>query len=337
METTFQRLGELWIGLTPAILACALMAAIGMLMVSSAIADVPNIKPIVWRIQAVFGRKVSLDEVASRLTGDDSLVIAQSQSLFDRAVAPLVRGMLNRANGAELRWLKESLDKLGKTDFFKNVSDYYAAKVFLALVGFVTGLVTALSLVVGGAPALIILALPLAFALMGYHTPRYIIADMLRARREQIIFEAPYVLNRLMVFLALDGNVINAIAALAGVTERAGAADGGYLVREFRQIHEDYLYWHSLERALTDVISRNNDVPILQRIGERLLMSYRDGAAAAHALGVIADRAQVSVENLIQKRGNQNSTVMIVPTIVALMGILGAIAGPALYSLTNFF
>jgi hypothetical protein len=55
------------------------------------------------------------------------------------------------------------------------------------------------------------------------------------------------------------------------------------------------------------------------------------------ALHVIADRAQTTVENLIEKRGQQNSTMMIVPTIIALIGIVGAIAGPALYGLSGFF
>jgi hypothetical protein len=61
------------------------------------------------------------------------------------------------------------------------------------------------------------------------------------------------------------------------------------------------------------------------------------GTSSLEALQVIADRAQTTVENLIEKRGQQNSTMMIVPTIIALIGIVGAIAGPALYGLSGFF
>ena len=52
---------------------------------------------------------------------------------------------------------------------------------------------------------------------------------------------------------------------------------------------------------------------------------------------LISDRAQRDVENLIQTRGNQNSTLMVVPTIVALIGILAAVAGPSMYALSSFF
>jgi hypothetical protein len=63
---------------------------------------------------------------------------------------------------------------------------------------------------------------------------------------------------------------------------------------------------------------------------------HNQGTASVDALHVIADRAQTTVENRIEKRGQQNSTLMIVPTIIALIGIVGAVAGPSLYSLMGF-
>ena len=71
-------------------------------------------------------------------------------------------------------------------------------------------------------------------------------------------------------------------------------------------------------------------------VAERLSL-HNQGTSSLDALHVIADRAQTTVENLIEKRGQQNSTLMIVPTIVALIGIVGAVAGPALYGLMGFF
>ena len=56
----------------------------------------------------------------------------------------------------------------------------------------------------------------------------------------------------------------------------------------------------------------------------------------ARTMPVIGTRAYEMVENLVQERGEQNNTLMIVPTLIALVGILVAIAGPSLFNLMQF-
>lgn len=307
----------------------AVLAALGTALITSAIANVPDLR----RIRLPFGPKTSLEEEAKRWQGEHA---PESDSLLDRALAPLARDLMLRASPNERRWLEASLEKLGPTTLFRSVQGFYAAKVLLATGGFIAGAGLAAVLTAGGASLILLFTLPLIFAIPNYLAPKTLLKNMLDARREQMIFEAPYVLNRLIVYLTLRGTVADALLNIAGATERGGAAMGGYLVRELRQTASDYLFWGSMTKALDAMAARNDDVPIAQRIAERMSLQNQ-GTSSLEALHVIADRAQTTVENLIEKRGQQNSTMMIVPTIIALIGIVGAIAGPALYGLSGFF
>jgi hypothetical protein len=306
----------------------AVMAALGAALVTSAVANVPDLR----RIRLPFGAKTSLEAEAKRLQGEAQ---QEEASLLDRALAPLARDLMLRANPHERRWLEAALEKLGPTSLFRNVQGFYVAKVLLAMGGFLAGAFLAVALTATGAPLIVLFVLPLAFAIPNYLAPKMLLKSMLDTRREQMVFEAPYVLNRLIVYLTMRGTVADALLNIAGVTERGGDAMGGYLVRELRQTASDYLFWGSMTKALDAMVARNDDVPIAQRIAERMSL-HNQGTASVDALHVIADRAQTTVENRIEKRGQQNSTLMIVPTIIALIGIVGAVAGPSLYSLMGF-
>jgi hypothetical protein len=306
----------------------AVMAALGAALVTSAIVNVPDLR----RIRLPFSSKTSLEVEAKRLQGEEG---REGDSLLDRALAPLARDLMLRASPNERRWLEASLEKLGPTTLFRSVQGFYAAKVLLALGGFVAGAFLAVALTATGAPLIVLFVLPLTFAIPNYLAPKMLLKSMLDIRREQMVFEAPYVLNRLIVYLTLRGTVADALLNIAGATERGGDAMGGYLVRELRQTASDYLFWGSMTKALDAMVVRNDDVPIAQRIAERMSL-HNQGTSSVDALHVIADRAQTTVENLIEKRGQQNSTLMIVPTIIALIGIVGAVVGPSLYSLMGF-
>lgn len=317
----------------PSVLFFAVLAALGAALVTSAIANVPDLRRL-RDVRLPFGPKASLEAEARRLQGEQA---PEGDSLLDRALAPLARDLMRRASLNERRWLEATLEKLGPTTLFRSVQGFYAAKVLLAIGGFVAGAFLAVALTASGAPLVLLFVLPLAFAIPNYLAPKALLKSMLDARREQMVFEAPYVLNRLIVYLTLRGTVADALLNIAGATERGGgAAMGGYLVRELRQTASDYLFWGSMTKALDAMVARNDDSPIAQRIAERLSL-HNQGTSSLDALHVIADRAQTTVENLIEKRGQQNSTLMIVPTIVALVGIVGAVAGPALYGLLGFF
>lgn len=316
----------------PSVLFFAVLAALGAALVTSAIANVPDLRRL-RGVRLPFGPKASLEAEARRLQAEQ---VTEGDSLLDRALAPLARDLMRRASPNERRWLEASLEKLGPTTLFRSVQGFYAAKVLLAIGGFIAGAFLAIALTASGAPLVLLFVLPLAFAIPNYLAPKALLKNMLAARREQMVFEAPYVLNRLIVYLTLRGTVADALLNIAGATERGGAAMGGYLVRELRQTASDYLFWGSMTKALDAMVARNDDVPIAQRIAERLSL-HNQGTSSLDALHVIADRAQATVENLIERRGQQNSTLMIVPTIVALIGIVGAVAGPALYGLMGFF
>jgi len=52
---------------------------------------------------------------------------------------------------------------------------------------------------------------------------------------------------------------------------------------------------------------------------------------------VVGERARVLVETMIEERGEQNQTLMIAPTLVALFGIVIAVAGPSVALLIGGF
>ena len=77
-------------------------------------------------------------------------------------------------------------------------------------------------------------------------------------------------------------------------------------------------------------------VPIVVRIAELLAHSQEAGTDLAQALQDIGDRAVDEVESLIRGRGEENSQLMVAPSIIALSGIFIALLGPSMLDLMNF-
>lgn len=275
------------------------------------------------------GKSVSLEDEAARVQGEPDSSHRPS-ALLDRILAPLAAELLRRATAADRAWLERALDLLNYPSYLKAPADYYAAKVLFALGGFVAGSVIGVALAANGL-ILSLLLLPPLLGLLGYNAPRLHVDSLLKTRREAMLFEIPYLLDRLSICYAAERSLSQGLIALTSVPE------GGYLMREFRQVTEDYLKNTRLQEALRRMASRNADVPLVERIAERLAMAEETGADSLKAMQVIGTRASEMVENLIGERGEQNNTLMIVPTLIALTGIFIAVAGSSLASLGRVF
>ena len=305
------------------IVGLALLAAFGAFLVTASVGLFGGL-----RLPHV-GGGVSLRSEVDRISGDGD-VNRHEDSLLDRAVAPIAAELLNSARSTDRDWLTRALDLLNQASYLKTPSDYYAAKVLFALAGFIAGSALGGVLAANGA-LLALLLLPSLLGVLGFNLPRLQIVSMLKQRREEMLFEVPYVLDRLNVCYATERSLPQGLIAMTSVPE------GGYLMREFRQVTEDYLKNTRLQDAFRRMAERNDDVPLIQRIAERLAMTEETGADSIKAMQVIGTRAGEMVENMISERGEQNNTLMIVPTILALSGIFIAVAGPSLASIGRIF
>lgn len=275
-----------------------------------------------------FGPRVSLEREAAALRGEEETA---PKSLLERAIIlPAARALSARASHSEREWLERSLDLLQHPGYLKTPADYYASRVLFAMAGFVFGVIIASGMAAGGS-GWAMLVFPLALSIVGYLTPRLDLNSRLQRRREQMLFEIPYTLDRLAVSTVAERSLAQGLISMVSVPE------GGYLMREFRQVAEDYLKAGRLVEALERMGARNADVVLVERAAARLAMAESTGADILNAMQIIGDRARANVENMIQERGEQNNTLMIVPTLVALLGIMLAIAGPSLVTLFRMF
>jgi hypothetical protein len=76
----------------------------------------------------------------------------------------------------------------------------------------------------------------------------------------------------------------------------------------------DYSRKSWLIKALESIAPRSSDGELVTYAAERLVM---------------AERARVAVETVIEERGEQNQTLTIASTLVPLFGIVIAVAGPS--------
>ena len=317
--------------ITATIVALGLLASSGAFLLCAGLGAFGG---VAWQAPRLFGG-VSLADEAARVSGASAggwgTHTTERESLIDRAITPLVRSLLNSARRDEREWLERSLDLLNYPGYLKSPADYYASKVLFAAGGFTGGALLGVALAAAGGGALGLLALPLGLSALGYALPRFDLQGRLKVRREQMLFELPYLLDRLNVHVTAERSLAQGLITMASFPE------GGYLMREFRQVAEDYLKNARLVDALRRMAVRNVDVPLIERIAERLSLSEETGADTVKAMQVIGTRAYELVENLVQERGEQNNALMIVPTLIALIGILVAIAGPSFLSLVQFF
>jgi pilus assembly protein TadC len=195
------------------------------------------------------------------------------------------------------------------------------------MAGFAAGITLGLLAAANGLPILL-LALPLSLSLGGFFLPRWELQSDLKQRAESIFFEVPYMLDRLSVNLAArKGDLVDSLNATLMRPE------GGYLVRELLQVVEDNAKAGHIEKALERMARRNRDIPIVVRLSELLANSQHGAVDLGQALQTIGDRASEEVENRIRRRGEENSQAMIVPSMIALIGIMLVMLGPAFIDL----
>ncbi|NJM40711.1 MAG: hypothetical protein HC853_08035 [Anaerolineae bacterium] len=300
----------------PLTLALALIAGMGVVLMGTAFSLLRGFNP-----NLNLGSKISLGREANRING-----VEPDADSFARGCWPRVAWRDGAHGENERLWVERAYDLLDRQ---RGSSEYYTKKVVCAITGFALGILLGLNF--ANVALLPLLVLPMLLGLLGFALPRLELQADLKRRSERIFFEVPYTLDRLSVnILSHQGDLVEGLKATLKRPE------GGYLIRELLQVVEDNAKAGHLDRALQRMAERNSDVPLVVRIAELLAHSQEAGTDLAQALQDIGDRAIDDVESLIRKRGEENSQLMVAPSIIALSGIFIALLGPSMLDLMNF-
>lgn len=309
------------------VLGLACVGVIGAALMTSGLGLLPTLR--------LPRQHVDLDTDVERMRGETE----QMLSLFEgapflvRALGPLTIALADALPKDDLAWVENALDLLDYPSYLKSSSGYYAARVLFALAGFVMGAVLGLWAMANGAPAFA-LALALMLGVFGYLWPKQDVQHRLAVRRDAMLFEAPFLFDRLAANYLAKQSLIQALIHLTSTP------DGGYLMRELRQVAEDYLKKVGsthFSAALARMAERNADVPIIQRFCERLILTEDQGAQLLGALNVMGERARALVENRVRQCGAENQALLIVPTLIALAGVMAIVGAPMLALINQAF
>jgi hypothetical protein len=309
------------------VLAFACLAVAGACLMTSGLGLLPLIR--------LPGRRVDLDTDVERMRGDvrEGLALFEGAPFFERALGPVMQGLIDALPKDDLAWVENALDLLDHPSYLKRSSDYYAAQVLFALAGFLVGVVLGVWAMANGASAWAF-SLPLMLGVFGYLLPKQDVQRQLATRRVAMLFEAPFLFDRLAANYLAKQSLIQALIHLTSTP------DGGFLMRELRQVAEDYLKKvgsTQFSAALARMAERNADVPIIQRFCERLILTEDEGAQLLSALNVMGERARALVENRVRQCGAENQALLIVPTLIALAGIMAIIGAPMLALINRAF
>ncbi|NJM41951.1 MAG: hypothetical protein HC853_14935, partial [Anaerolineae bacterium] len=224
------------VSVSPLVLGCALMAAAGALVFVSSVGLLST-----RTIGRSTSGKVRLG--VTRAVGDSA--DRETPTLL-RLFTPLAESLMQRTAQSERDWVEQAYDLL---DRHKGSADFYAKKVICALTGFGIGL-TFGAIAAASGTLLPVLLFPLVLSLLGFWLPTWELRGDLARRREQLLFELPFVLDTLSV------NVLAKNSIVQGLNATVQVPNGGYLIRELLQVALDYQKSKRLRESLERMATR---------------------------------------------------------------------------------
>lgn len=292
--------------------ALAFVGALGMLLIFTAFFNVEAMAP-----STRLGRKF---EEMGVMPEKARITLLRRRPWLDRLLGSTLEGWVERL--LSLLPSEEDRKKLLRAAFpppYSNVNDLYAWKVLLSLGLFLMGLV--FSLLVGKVGFLL---LALGLALFGFYLPDIHLSQAANRRKEEMLVEMSYVLDRMAIQLAAGRTLPVVITQLA-------ESPGGWFTLELKQIARDYNSGVALVEAI-EAMAERNDVDELTRLASRLVVSIRRGTNLADALQVMAKTTRERVESMILSRGLLNSVLMPIPIgLIVMLGVGLAIMAPGLF------
>ena len=346
-------------GVNATVLGYGLLAALGASLISANLSLFGEI-----RLPRI-GGGIDLERRFQELQGDGAgheSGFHDNLPLLDRVLGPAVRSAVKTLPHQEDAWTLATLDLLNYPNNMKSPSDYYAARVFYGMIGFAIGVLSGAFDLFTSDSLFGLCLYPLAMGLLGYLYPKSALNGALKRRRDQMLFEAPYLFDRLSVAIAANQNSLmqgmketvtddveneetrrerlaeQEMFMRTQILQVTSVPEGGYLMRELRLVVERCMIEQMpLADSLHIMAERNGDVALVEQFSNRMSMLDRAGLSVADALRLLGDRAAEMVEDLIEARAAENTALMITPTLISLVGIALVIVGPSMKALDHIF
>lgn len=265
-----------------------------------------------------------------KLTRRQRLRMLEGQPLLDRALGPILQEWASYVAGW-LRRVETDEQKLIYADWpapFHTLSDFYAWKLVSALVSSGLGLVIASVLAVLGQSSLAALAVLVAGALGvgGFFLPDMTLNSALQERREAILTEMAFALDR-MAIIAAAGNTLPVTIRKVALT------GGGPFCRELQRVIATYDVEGSLAPGLEEMVQRTG-MQEVATFAARVRLVQEQGGSIVPALRQMGASARAKLNLMLEERGERNALTMIVPvSSLILPAAVIVVVAPAVVSL----
>jgi len=251
----------------------------------------------------------------------------QLSPLLDRALGPLLESASHTLAVVLRREDKdrELIIAAGYPLRYRTVYNFYAWKVFIAVMLFLVGLVNAVIIGPGFLP------IALGLGILGLYLPDFHLRQLVQKRREMVRTEMAFVLHRLAIQVAAG-------QALPQALEQIALKPGGPFIQELRQVSTDISTGHTLTEALDGLAERAAGVDEVRRFVDLLERAQQLGSPIADALTSMGRIMQDRVQQDIEARGMAASVQMVLPVgCLILPAIAIVVMGPGLYLAAQYF
>jgi len=284
-----------------------LIALIGALGVFFIILSFESLEAALRAPRSGLKRAVEADEY-------EPLVLFEGRPLLDRLFGPLIlkwavrlRNLLKRGERDEQR-----LQLAGSPPRYRTVNDFYAYKVLYGVGAFVVGAfaVAVLGLGLGW------VWLPLALGVAGLFWPDLQIRRLISQRRDDLLAEMAFTLDRLAVHVAAG-------KTLAQAQRDVARQAGGLFTQELQRIVREYQAGVALPAAWAHFAARYPHVNEAPLLAGQIAMAHEKSQEIVPGLQNMAVMIRDRVEAAVLARGVQTPVFM---TIVLGVFILPAVA-----------
>ncbi len=247
--------------------------------------------------------------------------------LLDRALGPLLDSASHTLAVVLRREDKdrEMIAAAGYPPRYRTVYNFYAWKVFIALMLFLVGLANAIILGVGFLPV------ALGLGVLGLYLPDFHLRQLVQKRREIVRTEMAFVLHRLAIQVAAG-------QALPQALEQIALKPGGPFIQELRQVSNDISTGRTLTEALDALATRAMGIDEVRRFVDLLERAQQLGSPIAEALTSMGRILQDRVQQDIEARGMAASVQMVLPVGCLILPAIGIVViGPGIYLAAQYF
>jgi len=255
----------------------------------------------------------------------ERITVLEEAPLLDRLPAPILEDLVGRVDRRKRQDVAARLRRSGWK--YGTIGDYYATRVVLAGMFFVAG---AAFLAISQAGFLF--WAPFALGLLGYFIPEREVQSAIAERRNQVLTEMAFSLDRLALLLRAGIALQEAMGVLA-------EAPGGPFVAALRRVARKIGAGgtRSIEEALEEFEADLPEDPEVNQFASRVRAGLA-GTPISESLMIQAERLRAALNARLLKRGLQ--TVLVITTIGAafMLPALGLlILGPPLFLAFSLF